>query len=308
MQCLPDKLLARHRAMVLFLAADDGRMCTAQEFRSTPAGPESGFREQRQSAHSTPAREGSDEVLGRKRAGVALVRAWCSPFDEEGPAGELLALVDQVLASIPALALEGSINYGYTQPMSSLRRALAKLKPAQLDALLVQDEAGEVICSVGARARRSAIVRARSRSSPCCRRRPSRRRIQPARLLMATGWLRLRAGTRRRFFAVRGADPAPVLRLVDGGGRRPLRLAGAEVDVRAARYGPVPANVHFAVALARLVGSGLQLPWSVPSVGDVVWRPSSKEKVDILRVNPSYGDLLISATPEKLLPSGWRCA
>jgi NAD(P)-dependent dehydrogenase (short-subunit alcohol dehydrogenase family) len=32
-QCLPTKLMPRHvAAMVLFLAADDGAMCTAQEF------------------------------------------------------------------------------------------------------------------------------------------------------------------------------------------------------------------------------------------------------------------------------------
>ena len=34
--------------------------------------------------------------------------------------------------------------------MSSLRRALAKMKPVQLDALEVRDESGEVICSFGA--------------------------------------------------------------------------------------------------------------------------------------------------------------
>ena len=33
-QCLPDKLQGEDIAqMVLFLAADDGRMCTAQEFK-----------------------------------------------------------------------------------------------------------------------------------------------------------------------------------------------------------------------------------------------------------------------------------
>ena len=34
MQCLPDKLLGEDiAAMVMFLAADEGRMCTAQEFK-----------------------------------------------------------------------------------------------------------------------------------------------------------------------------------------------------------------------------------------------------------------------------------
>ena len=86
----------------------------------------------------------------RKRASVMLVRAWCSPFGEDGPAGELLALVDAVLDVIHATPLEGAINHGYTQEMSSLRRALAKMKPMQLDALTVRDESDEVICSFGA--------------------------------------------------------------------------------------------------------------------------------------------------------------
>src|SRR6185503_2473482 len=85
---------------------------------------------------STTAAQGAPMMFfRRKRASVMLVRAWCSPFSEDGPAGELLALVDQVLAAIPAQPLEGRINHGYTQPMSSLRRALAKMKPLQLDAL-----------------------------------------------------------------------------------------------------------------------------------------------------------------------------
>jgi hypothetical protein len=83
----------------------------------------------------------------RQRASVMLVRAWCSPFGEDGPAGELLALVDAVLDVIHATPLEGSINHGHVQEMSSLRRALAKMKPMQLDALTVRDEADEVICA-----------------------------------------------------------------------------------------------------------------------------------------------------------------
>ena len=88
--------------------------------------------------------------FGRRRASVTLVRAWCSPFGEDGPAGELLALVDQVLAATSFQPVEGSINHGYMQQMSSLRRALAKMKPVQLDALTVRDESGEAICSFDA--------------------------------------------------------------------------------------------------------------------------------------------------------------
>ena len=191
------------------------------------------------------------KFFGRKRAGITLVRAWCSPFDEEGPAGELLALVDQVLASIPALALEGSINYGYTQPMSSLRRALAKLKPAQLDALLVQDEAGEVICSFGAE---GASVGDRSRAFEIFALLP------PAAVAAQDQLLRLLMGHRMHYGYARalGADfnplsEAPIRRgffdssIEVDGGRSDWLVP--EIDVRAgAVRGLYPANVFSTVA------------------------------------------------------------
>ena len=233
--------------------------------------------------------------FGRKRASVTLVRAWCSPFGEEGPAGELLALVDQVLASLAAKPLEGSINIGYTQPMSSLRRALAKMKPVQLDALEVRDESGEVICSFGAE---GASVGDRARAFEIFALLPPASDAAQDKLLR----LLMRHHMHYGYARALGADfnpvsEAPVKRgffdaeiEVDGGRAHWLV---PEVDVRAgAVRGLYPANVFSAVGLARLAGSGLRLPSSAPAVGDQLWRPSAAERAEFLRLNPAYLDYL----------------
>ena len=233
--------------------------------------------------------------FGRKRASVTLVRAWCSPFGEEGPAGELLALVDQVLAGLAAKPLEGSINFGYTQPMSSLRRALAKMTPVQLDALEVRDESGEVICSfcaegasVGDRARAFEIFAL----------------LPPASDAAQDKLLRLLMRHHLHYGYARALGPdfsplseAPVKRGFFGteievdGGRADWLVP--EVDVRAgAVRGLYPANVFSAIGLARLAGSGLRLPSSAPAVGDQLWRPSASERAEFLRLNPAYLDYL----------------
>jgi hypothetical protein len=235
------------------------------------------------------------KFFGRKRTGVTLVRAWCSPFGEDGPAGELLALVDQVLAAIPATPLEGSINFGYTQPMSSLRRALAKMKPVALDALTVQDESGEVVCSFGAE---GASVGDRSRAFEIFALLPPAARTAQDRLLQLLMRHRLHYGYARAL----GADfnplsETPVKRGFFGseievdGGRADWLVP--EMDVRAgAVRGLYPANVFSAIGLVRLAGSGLRLPTSAPSHGEVLWRPSIIEQGEILRLNPTYRDYL----------------
>ena len=233
--------------------------------------------------------------FGRKRASVTLVRAWCSPFGEEGPAGELLALVDQVLASLAAQPLEGSINFGYTQPMSSLRRALAKMTPVQLDALEVRDESGEVICSFGAE---GASVGDRARAFEIFALLPPASDAAQDKLLR----LLMRHHMHYGYARALGADfnpvsEAPVKRgffdaeiEVDGGRAHWLV---PEVDVRAgAVRGLYPANVFSAIGLARLAGSGLRLPSSAPAVGDQLWRPSAAERAEFLRLNPAYLDYL----------------
>ncbi len=231
------------------------------------------------------------KFFGRKRASVTLVRAWCSPFGTDGPAGELLALVDQVLAAIPTSPLEGSINYGYMQPISALRRALARMKPVQLDALLVHDESGEVICSFGAE---GASVGDRSRAFEIFALLPP---VGPAvqdkllRLLM-------RHAMHYGYARTLGADfdplsEAPIRRglfkpaIEVDGGRADWLVP--EMDVRAgAVRGLYPVNVFSAVGLARLAGSGLRLPSSAPGHGDVLWRPSPPELGEISRVNAAY--------------------
>ena len=235
------------------------------------------------------------KFFGRKRASVTLVRAWCSPFGEEGPAGELLALVDQVLAGLAAKPLEGSINFGYTQPMSSLRRALAKMKPVQLDALEVRDESGEVICSFGAE---GASVGDRSRAFEIFALLPPASDAAQDKLLQLLMRHHLHYGYARTL----GPDfspvsEAPVRRGFFGaeievdGGRADWLVP--EVDVRAgAVRGLYPANVFSAIGLARLAGSGLRLPSSAPAVGDQLWRPSASERAEFLRLNPAYLDYL----------------
>jgi len=229
--------------------------------------------------------------FGRKRTSAALVRAWCSPFGEDGPAGELLALVDQVLAAIPARPLEGSINFGYLQPMSSLRRALARMNPVQLDALAVHDEAGEVICSFGAE---GASVGDRARAFEIFALLPPASDALQDKLLRLLLGYRLHYGYARRL----GPDLNPLTeaRIKRGlfsdkfevdGGRADWLVP--EMDVRAgAVRGLYPANVIPAVGLARLAGSGLKLPASAPTVGEILWRPTAAEQAAILRANPDY--------------------
>jgi hypothetical protein len=230
-------------------------------------------------------------LFGRKRASVTLVRAWCSPFGEDGPAGELLALVDEVLGSTSFQPLEGAINFGYTQPMSSLRRALAKMKPVQLDALAIQDEAGEVICSFGAE---GASVGDRARAFEIFVLMPPASGAAQDKLLQLLMRYRIHYGYARAL----GADFNPVTELparrgffdqtieVDGG--RADWLV-PEMDVRAgAVRGLYPANVFSAVGLARLAGSGLRLPPAAPTLGEQLWRPSAREQAGMLRHNPTY--------------------
>ncbi len=229
--------------------------------------------------------------FGRKRSSVTLVRAWCSPFGEDGPAGELLALVDQVLAAIPGTPLEGSINFGYVQPTSSLRRALAKMKPAQLDALAVHDESGEVVCSFGAE---GASVGDRARAFEIFALLPPASQALQDKLLHRLLGYRLHYGYAREL----GPDfnPLSEARIKRGFFSDTLEVDGGradwlvpEMDVRAgAVRGLYPANVFSAVGLARLAGSGLRLPASAPTVGETLWRPTPAEQAEIVRLNPTY--------------------
>ena len=233
--------------------------------------------------------------FGRKRASVTLVRAWCSPFGEEGPAGELLALVDQVLASTSFQPVEGSINHGYTQQMSSLRRALAKMKPVQLDALTVRDESDEVICSFGAE---GASVGDRSRAFEIFALLPPASDAAQDRLLRLLMQYRMHYGYARAL----GPDfnPLSETAIQRGFFGRQIEVDGGradwlvpEMDVRAgAVRGLYPANVFSAIGLARLAGSGLRLPSSAPTVGEQLWRPSVIERSELLRLNPNYRDFL----------------
>jgi|GEM_PF-977101 len=235
------------------------------------------------------------KFFGRKRASVMLVRAWCSPFGEDGPAGELLALVDQVLAAIAAKPLEGAINHGDVQPMSSLRRALAKMKPAQLDTLTVQDESGDVICSFGAE---GASVGDRSRAFEIFALLPPAAEAQQDKLLRMLLGYGLHYGYARSL----GPDfnPLSEVRVKRGFFDTAIQVDGGradwlvpEMDVRAgAVRGVYPANVFSAIGLARLAGSGLRLPPSAPTLGETLWRPSAAERAEILRLNPTYRDYL----------------
>ena len=235
------------------------------------------------------------KFFGRKRASVTLVRAWCSPFGEDGPAGELLALVDQVLAAIPATPLEGAINHADVQPMSSLRRALARMTPAQLDTLAVQDESGEVICSFAAE---GASVGDRSRAFEIFALLPPAARVLQDKLLQMLLGYRLHYGYARALGP--GFSPLTEGRVKRGFFDTAIEVDGGradwlvpEMDVRAgAVRGVYPANVFSAIGLVRLAGSGLRLPASAPTLGETLWRPSVVERSEILRLNPAYRDYL----------------
>jgi hypothetical protein len=234
--------------------------------------------------------------FGSKPTAVTLVRAWCSPFGDDGPAGEFLALVDQLLALMPPASLEGSLNAGYGSPLSSLRRALGKLSPEQVESLSLQDEAGETVFQVEAQAD------ARPDQSPVFGflvvLPPAAAAVQD-RVLATLSAVRMHYGYAR----VLGPGFSP---LTEARVKRSLlgKVTFApplprsdwlvpEEDVRAgAVRGLYPTNVLSAVALARLSGSGMQLPSSVPGVGGTLWRPSAREQAEIVRLNPTFRDYL----------------
>ena len=235
------------------------------------------------------------KLFGRRRASVTLVRAWCSPFGEDGPAGELLALVDQVLAAIPVQPLEGTINHGEVQPMSSLRRALAKMKPVQLDTLMVHDESGEVICSFGAE---GASVGDRSRAFEIfALLPPAASALQDKLLRMLLGY-RLHYGYGRALGP--GFSPLSEVRVKRGFFDTAIQVDGGradwlvpEMDVRAgAVRGVYPINVFSTIGLARLAGSGLRLPSSAPTLGETPWRPTVVERAEIVRLNLAFREYL----------------
>ena len=233
--------------------------------------------------------------FGRKWVSVRLVRVWCFLFGEDGLAGELLALVDAVLASTTFQPLEGQINFGYVQPMSSLRRALAKMKPVALDALTIQDEAGDVVCTFGAE---SASVGDRVRAFEIFVLLPPASEVAQDKLLR----LLMRHGMHYGYARALGGalDPVTEMPLKRGFFDQTIEVAGGradwlvpEMDVRAgAVRGLYPLNVISAVGLARLAGSGLRLPPSAPTLGDQLWRPSIIEQSELLRANLSYRGFL----------------
>jgi hypothetical protein len=234
-------------------------------------------------------------IFGRRQTGVTLVRAWCSPFDEDGPAGELLALLDRVLAAIPAEPLEGAINHGVLQPIASLRRALVKMRPVQLDSLRVRDGSGDVICSLDAE---SASVGEQARAFEIFALLPPAADAAQDRLLRLLMGHRMHYGYARGLAA--GFNPlseAPIRRALFGarievdGGRADWLVPEADVRAGAVR-GLYPANVLSAVALARLAGSGLRLPSSAPTLGGLLWRPSAAELSALLGLNAAYRGFL----------------
>jgi len=229
--------------------------------------------------------------FGSKRPGLTLVRAWCSPFGEDGPAGELLALVDAVLEIVQATPLDGSINHGYTQEMSSLRRALAKMRPVQLDTLLVHDQAGDVVCYFGAE---GASVGDKARAFEIFARLRAASDAPQDKLLRMLMDHRMHYGYARSLGA--NFNPLSETPIRRGFLARQIEVDGGradwlvpEMDVRAgAVRGLYPANVFSAIGLARLAGSGLRLPPSAPTVGEQLWRPTAAEQAELLRLNPGY--------------------
>ena len=196
-----------------------------------------------------------------------------------------------MLATTAIQPLEGAINFGYVQPMSALRRALARMKPVQLDALTITDESGEVVCSFGAE---SASVGDRVRAFEIFAPLP------PASVAAQDKLLRLlmRHGMHYGYARTLGAgfDPVTEMPVKRGFFDQTIEVAGGradwlvpEMDVRAgAVRGLYPANVFSAVGLARLNGSGLRLPSSAPTLGEQLWRPNPREQAELLRLNPGY--------------------
>lgn len=230
-------------------------------------------------------------LFGFRRPGLTVVKAWCSPFGAQGLAGELLALVDRLIAALPEAPLEGAIDDGEAQPLSALRRALARLQPGELASLQLFDAAGELALFVGADTGAAGptsvflfvVVLPPTVAS-------SRDRVLT--LLAAEG---LHYGYAR--VLAPKLDPVAEARTRRAVPAPPAGQAGAsregwlvpESDIRAgAVRGLFPANMLSAVALARLSGSGLKLQSSIPAAGGVLWRLDAAEQQEIVRRNPDY--------------------
>jgi len=219
------------------------------------------------------------------------VQAWCSPFGPQGLAGELLALVDRLIAALPEAPLEGAIDDGERQPLSALRRALARLQPVELNSLQLVDAAGELALFVGADTGAPTLtpVLLFAVALPPT---VARARDRVLSLLAAEG---LHYGYAR--VVPPGFDPVAEAKVRRGAPALPAGQVGSsregwlvpEADIRAgAVRGLFPANMLSAVALARLSGSGLKLQASLPAAGGVLWRIDAVERREIVRRNPDY--------------------
>ena len=231
-------------------------------------------------------------LFGFRRPGVTVVKAWCSPFyvDVDGPAGEYLALIDRLLALLPSASLDGCVNAGELQPLPSLRRALAKMRAVDVESLFLVDEAGEPVLSVvidplataGATVFAFVVV------------------LSPAAQAARDPLLQALAGQRLHYAYARSlathCSPLSEVRSSRSWFRPPQRVPGPregwlvpEPDVRTgAVRGLFPVNILSALALARLSGSGLRLPPSVPASGGVLWRVDAAEQQEIVRRNPDF--------------------
>ena len=230
-------------------------------------------------------------LFGFRRPGLTVVKAWCSPFGAQGRAGELLALVDRLVAALPQEPLEGAIDDGEAQPLSALRRALARLQPAELQSLRLFDAAGELALFVGVDAAGAGptpvllfvVVLPPTVAS-------SRDRVLG--LLAAEGihygYARVMAPGLDPVAEARPRRSVPAQASGQWGAARDGWLV-PEADIRAgAVRGLFPANLLSAVALARLSGSGLKLQSSIPAAGGVLWRLDAAEQQEIVRRNPDY--------------------
>ena len=230
-------------------------------------------------------------LFGFRRPALTAVKAWCSPFGADGLPGELLALVDRLLALLPEAPLEGSLNDSEPQSLSTLRRALARLAPAELESLRLLDAGGELALLVG---RDTA-------STPAAAGAPVLLfvvMLPPAGAASSDRVLALLAGENLHHGYIRslGARLDPVTEARPRPGAAPEAAAAdragwlvPEADVRAgAVRGLYPANLLSGVALARLAGSGLKLPASIPAGGGVPWKPSPAEQKELVRRNPDF--------------------
>ena len=228
-------------------------------------------------------------------ANVTLLNAWCSPFDDMMQVGAMRDFVDALLAFVAPAAIASEINFGSARSIAGLLRGLGTMRSRDVESLIVSDERGAGVLNI-------VLITSSLGSAPPVF---NVLAVFPCGAPAADEMLDVLAAYRIHYAYIRelSGEFSPqsetrIRRSLFGGVS--VKVDGSfnhwlvpDRDVRGgAVRGIYPVNVLSDVALQRLAATGLGLPASLPRRGGTVWRLSAEDKAELLRRNPSRGDVL----------------